>query len=163
MKNNPVFWLMWFLPAAAVVASFATLAIAMNDADRALPAIYHWEGERLDTDFERARLAAHIGIQATLDWDAAGRRCTLTLMPASQAPRALQLQLTHLRDAAMDRTLTLLRVSPGRYRADCDVLPPGRWRLALRDDAGTWSVRAPLDGPAAQIKLLAKDPAGGGA
>ena len=56
--RNPVFVLIWALPAAAVIAGVATLLIALEDADRALPASYHWEGARLDEDFERARRAA---------------------------------------------------------------------------------------------------------
>ena len=52
---------MWVLLGAAVIASLATLAIALRDADRPLPAAYHWEGEHLDRDFAlaRARGARH--------------------------------------------------------------------------------------------------------
>jgi hypothetical protein len=157
-KFNPVFWLMWLLPGAAVVASFVTLAIALQGADRALPSLYHWEGERLDADFERARQAARLGIQATLQWN--GAACTLTLAPATQDPRALQLHLTHTDDAALDRTLTLLRTAPGAYRADCAALPAGRWRLALTDDAGAWALRTQFEGGVTRLDLRARDPEG---
>ena len=58
LRANPVFWLIWLLLGACVVASFITLAIALRSADRALPASFHWEGTQLDADFARARVAA---------------------------------------------------------------------------------------------------------
>jgi hypothetical protein len=157
-KFNPVFWLMWLIPGTAVVAGLGLVVVAMRDADRALPALYHWEGERLDVDFERARMAAQLGIRATLQWEAGA--CILTLTPASQDPRALQVHLTHANDAALDHMLTFLRASPGRYRADCAALPAGRWRLALTDDAGAWALRTQFEASVTRLDLRARDPAG---
>lgn len=163
---NPVFWLMWLLPAAAVIASFATLAIALRDADRALPANYHWEGERLDADFERARRAAQLGITARIEWSAADGTCTAALTPASAGGEALELRLTHGVDAGLDRMLRLVRVDGGpggnSYRAPCTPLPQGRWRVALQDAAGSWAVRANVEGAPASFELRARAPEGPG-
>jgi hypothetical protein len=156
---NPVFWLMWLIPAAAVVAGIGLVVVAMKDADRALPAMYHWEGERLDADFERARQAATLGIHAALEWRPG--QCSLRLTGAT-APRALLIHFTHADDAALDRTLTLLRHTDGDFRGACDRLPAGRWRVALTDDAGTWSVRAQVEGAAVHLAMRARDPAGPG-
>lgn len=155
---NPVFWLMWLIPAAAVVAGIGLVVVAMRDADRALPAMYHWEGERLDADFRLARQAATLGIRAVLEWKHG--RCTLRLTGGAAAPRALLIHFTHADDAALDRTLTLLRRADGDYRGACERLPAGRWRVALTDDAGTWSIRAQIEGAAVHLALRARDPAG---
>lgn len=158
MKPNPVFWLMWLLPGAAVCASFATLAIALDGADIKLPASYHWEGPALDADFERAKRAVALDIQATLEVDAGARECVLTVSgPASDS---LQLLLTHSNDAGLDRQVLLRRTAGGEFRAACASLPPARWRIALDDKAGGWSVRARAEGSLERVELEARDPDG---
>jgi hypothetical protein len=161
MNRNPVFWLMWILPGAAVLAGFATLAIALRHGDRPLPDFYHWEGERLDADFARARVAAQLGLHAALQLS--GGVCTVTLSGDAGDSRALNLQLTNAGDANLDLRLSLQRVAIGTYRAPCAALPRGRWRLALQDDANTWSMRASFDGVPERLALQARDPAGQGA
>jgi hypothetical protein len=156
---NPVFWLMWLIPGTAVVAGLGMLAVSLQSADRALPPLYHWEGDRLDADFERARAAANLGIRATLQW--ADGACTLALSPATQQPRALRVHLTHTSDATLDRNLTLMRAAPGNYRAACTALTSGRWRLALTDDAGAWALRAQFEGAVTRVELRARHPEGG--
>ena len=161
-RFNPVFWLMWLLPAAAVIAGFATLAIALRDADRPLPTGYHWEGERLDADFARARRAAELGIAAKFDLSGAGGQCAVTITPASAGGNALELLLTHGVDAGLDRMLRLTRVTDDEYRSPCAALPRGRWRIALQDAAGSWALRASSDNPRTSFELHARMPEGPG-
>jgi hypothetical protein len=158
LRNNPVFWLMWALPGAAVLAGFATLAIALHGADRPLPEAYHWEGERLDSDFARQRAAATLGIRIV--FEAAGGRCVAHLAASSADPAALDVLLTHGVDAGLDRALKLPRVAPGEYAADCVAPPAGKWRISIDEPAGAWSVRDAVDGRLSRVELRARDPAG---
>jgi len=158
-KANPVFLLMWALPGAAVLASFATLAIAMHGADHALPEAYHWEGERLDADFARQREAVKRGVLVT--FAATGGRCVARLETSAGDPAALDVLLTHGVDAALDRALKLPRVAAGEYAAACAPPPAGRWRISIDDAAGAWSVRAATNGTLARVELRARDPGGG--
>ena len=157
LKRNPVFWLMWAIPGAAVLAGLSMVAIAMQDADRALPDIYHWEGERLDADFERARQAARLDVQAELLFE--GSQCRVRLQGAE--PPALRLHLTSGSDFGRDQAVNLARSAAGDYRAACVALDRGKWRVALQDDANTWSLRAQLDQPAQRIELRARLPESG--
>ncbi len=157
-RKNPVFWLMFLLPGAAVAASFVTLAIALGGADRALPPGYHWEGERLDEDFDRARRAAALGIRGTLALNAG--ECVLTL--AGVDSPHLRLLLTHSNDAGLDRQVLLKRGAANEYRAACAEVPEGRWRLALEDDAAGWLLRQNAVGSLAQVELVARNPEGEG-
>jgi hypothetical protein len=159
IKRNPVFWLMWILPGCAVLAGFTTLAIAMHQADRALPALYHWEGDLLDADFDRARTAHRLGLAGELEFVSGS--CRLTLHGAD-AP-ALQLMLTNGIDAHQDRLVTLTRGADGVYHARCAPLAPGKWRIALQDAASTWSLRTQLDEAATRVELRARTPDGPGA
>jgi uncharacterized protein len=155
-RSNPVFWIMWLLPAAAVVAGLATLVIALRNADRALPTSYHWEGEHLDQDFARQRLAASHGIE--VDVASGGGECAATLRHAPDDPVSLTLTFTHSSDAGLDRVVLLRRVQPGQYRGTCAPLPPGRWHVALEDEAGAWAIRARFDGGKEWLVLRARDP-----
>jgi hypothetical protein len=159
--RNPVFVLIWALPAAAVIAGVATLLIALEDADRALPASYHWEGARLDEDFERARRAAQLGLAASFDLSAGAGQCSVTLAPSVDAD-VLELRLTHGSDAGLDRMLRLTREDDGSYRSACAATPLGRWRVALADVAGSWALRGAADGPLTSFELRARAPEGPG-
>lgn len=157
LQRNPVFWIMVLIPTAAVFAGLSMVAVAMQDADRALPDLYHWEGERLDADFERARQAARLGLGATLELREGA--CIVTLANAPDAA-SLQLQLTNGSDAKLDRKLALIRADAGLYRAPCEALPRGRWRVALQDAGNTWSLRGNADEAFARFDLRARDPEG---
>jgi len=163
VRKNPVFWLMWLLPGAAVVASFVTLAIALQDADRALPALYHWEGERLDADFERARNAARHNMRATLAFAGGKEPCTAMVIPALGGPPSITINFTSTSDSSLDRTLTMQREQAGMYRVACEALPRGRWFVTLQDAAGAWALRGSLNDKAQVAVLQARDPAGDGA
>ena len=158
LRTNPVFWLMWALPGSAVLAGFATLAIALHGADRPLPEAYHWEGERLDTDFARQRAAVTLGVRIV--FEAAGGRCVAHLASSSGDPAALDVLLTHGVDAGLDRALKLPRIAPGEYAADCTALPAGKWRISIDEPAGAWSVRDAVDGRLSRVELRARDPGG---
>lgn len=157
-RHNPVFWIMWLLPAATVVAGFATLAIALDGADRPLPADYHWEGDRLDADFARARNAAALGLAST--FEVHGGSCRVVLNGSANDPASLNLLLTHGSDAGLDRRLRLTRTGDGDYRAACAPLDAGKWRVLLDDDSSRWSLRGITDGRFERLELRARPPGG---
>jgi hypothetical protein len=156
LKKNPVFWLMWAIPAAAVLAGLGMVVVATKSADRALPDIYHWEGERLDADFERARAAVRLGLEAELL--IVEGRCRLVLRGAQ--PRTLSLRFTSGSDATLDRALTLNRGDDGAWHADCAPLTLGKWRVALADADDTWALRTQIEAPREYMKLMAHAPEG---
>ena len=160
LRGNPVFWLIWGLLGAAVIGGLATLAIALTNADRQLPATYHWEGEHLDRDFALARVAAAHGIEVTFATDAAAGQCSATLRNAPGDPQALTVLFANGSDPGLDRVLLLARVAAGEYRGACSPLPEGRWRLALEDDAGQWSIRGQLGSGLDRLELRARNPDG---
>jgi len=156
-RSNPVFWIMWLLPASAVVGGLVTLGIALRSADRALPPGYHWEGEHLDQDFAQQRLAATHGIEVDLEWQAAGE-CTATLRRAPDDPATLTLMFTHSSDAGLDRVMLLRRTQAGVYTGNCAPLPMGRWRVAL--ESGAWAIRTQVSGNRTRLALHARNPDG---
>jgi hypothetical protein len=158
LRANPVFWLIWLLPAAAVVAGLTTLGIALRNADHPLPPEYHWEGERLDRDFAQARVAAAHGIEVTFVANQAG--CSATLRHSPSDPEALSLLFANAANPDLDRALRLPRVAPGEYRGGCEALPAGRWRVSLEDAAGEWAIRTQVSGKVDRLELRARNPEG---
>jgi uncharacterized protein len=157
-RANPVFWLMLLLPAAAVCASFVTLAIALRDADRALPQAYHWEGAGLDADFARLRAAAAHATEMRLELR--DGQCIAHVVRAPDGAATLELRLTNAADARRDRVLELKRVAPGQYRAPCEPPAAGRWRVAVEDGARRWAIRAQVAGTLDGLTLPARHPDG---
>jgi len=139
---NPVLWLVIALPLLAVVASLASLALAVTRGDPELPKDYHWEGAALDHDQQRLALAASEGITATISYQPDTQRCAIALHGA--APAQLRLDLVHPTDPRADRRLMLARAGAGgdaTYEADCAGLPAAHWWLEVSDDAGRWMLR----------------------
>jgi uncharacterized protein len=158
LRANPVLWFVCALLGATVIAGLTTLAIAISQADRELPANYHWEGESLDRDFALMRTAAAHGVEVS--FTAAPGQCSAQLKSAPGDAAALNLLFVNASDASLDQAVRLERVAPGVYRGTCRALPDGRWRIALEDDAGQWAIRAQHQGPVHNLRLRARNPEG---
>lgn len=154
--RNPVLLLTWGIPLAAVLASFLTLGIALSGTDTPLPEDYHWEGMRLDRDFERARRAAELDVRATLQVLAAEGLCRIELRLAGRPPEALDLALVHGTLPALDQRVRLLPAGAQRYEAPCRAPPAGPWRIGLADAGGLWSVRVSTSGALAAVAVSAR-------
>ena len=161
MRANPVLWFVWLLLGSTVIAGLSTLAIALREADRELPASYHWEGENLERDFALQRNAAAHGIEVSLAVDAARGQCSARVKSAPNDPSALNLLLVNATDVNLDQAVRLTKTAPGVYGGAC--LPPaeGRWRIALEDDPVSWAIRAQLTGHVDGVALRARKPQGG--
>jgi len=152
-RANPVLWLVIGLPALAVVASFASLGIAILHGDKELPASYHWEGKGLEGDEARIAEAARLGLTAQVQADAVAGRCTVQLPEA--AGDAIRLDLTHPTETAADRHFVLQREGgSSQYGGACPPLPTAHWWVQVGDPAGTWLLRGRAKGALAAPLLL---------
>jgi hypothetical protein len=159
LRANPVLWFVWLLLGSTVVAGLSMVVVALRDADRELPASYHWEGERLDRDFALLRNAAAHGVELRLSVGVEGQ-CAASLRAAPNDPAALSLLFVS-HDRSLDQAVRLARQAPGLYRGACQPLPEGRWRISLQDEAGTWAIRARHQGVLDGLVLRARNPEGG--
>lgn len=141
------------IPTVAIVASLATVALALVHGDRELPAEYHWEGFRLDRDFARFERAFELDVRGTLEIDAG--HCRLALEQRGTPPESVELNLAHATLPELDRRVTLQRVG-SRYEADCDSVPAGSWWVELNDPAGEWAVRQHVWGSLARADIAAR-------
>jgi hypothetical protein len=159
--RNPVFFLAWGLPAVAVMACLLTIFITVRNPDAQLPEQYHWEGFQLDRDFSRAARAAQLRVNATITGLNHPGVCELRLRMDEPKPDLLVLTLAHGTKPALDQRVTFQRVpvQPGwndaasRYRAQCQSLPEGHWRVELVDAVNDWSIRQNVRGSLDHVTL----------
>jgi len=157
--KNPALLLSLGIPTLAVLASIGTLIIAIARPDGELPEQYHWEGFQLDRDFDQAKQASDLNVRANLSRSSADGACRLKLSMSGAAPDRLMLILTHSTQPALDRRLTFNRVgASSTFKAPCEALPPNaRWRAALSEPDGTWSIRQYVIGPMESWALQARE------
>lgn len=152
--RNPVFWLAWGLPVAAVVASVATLIVTLRNPDGQLPEQYHWEGFQLDRDFSRAAKAAELHVSATLGGFDTFGHCTLRLRMTGPAPTELTLLVAHATKPELDQRVIFHRLpretgwnnDATDYTGECRAAHEGHWRLELIDNVNGWAVRRSVRG-----------------
>jgi hypothetical protein len=156
-RPNIALWAMIGIPAATVVASAITLALAYGGAEPQLPERYAWEGAALDRDVARASRARALGLGAELAIAADGRVTVRLTRAGSAAPmpaRSPTLHLTHATRPALDRSVALAAgAAPGLYEGRLDDLPPARWLVQLDDGGGEWQLRSRLETPGGAVRL----------
>jgi len=155
-RFNPALIAVVALPAFAIVASLGTVAVAVMSGDRPLPEQYHWEGFKLDRDFERSAQASKRDVHGTLKVSGADSTCRLSLSLDGPLPPELELALIHGTLPALDQRVRLVLDDAAIYEARCEVRPDGSWRIELSDPDGIWSVRQHVNGSLAHVEIAAR-------
>jgi uncharacterized protein len=153
---NAVVLLTIGLPLFAIVASVGTAVVAVTSGDPPLPDQYHWEGDKLDHDFQGSQRAAALGLQARLELQPVAGRCHLSLGLKADLPPALDVSLVHGSRPELDRQLRFLRSgNSSTYVAPCPTIPPGQWHIELQDPNGGWTFRQEWSGTTSAIAMSA--------
>lgn len=167
-RVNAVLSIAIVLPLIAVLGSFLTLGVAMLHPDSELPEQYHWEGMKLERDFERAGRAAALGVEAVLDGFGSEGACNLKLTMRGLAPSSLTLRMIHATQPSLDQLVRLSRTAArsletlthADYAGECRAAPRGHWRIELADAENHWSIRQTVRGPLSRARLEAGSPRG---
>ncbi len=154
-RHHPIFWAMIGIPAAAVLASFYTLYLAVSGSEPELPPQYVSEGSALDADIARAQRAIDAGITLRIDWlqqQPPAIEADYVSKSGVAAPATLKVRMTHATLPALDQTLTLVRVvGTERYRASIDSLPSGAWLIEV--SAADWRLRGRIESSGGAVIL----------
>ena len=145
-------WFLIVLPMSAVVASFATLVIALQNQPTLVRDDWYAHGVDINEVLAREREAAKRGIAGSIELDGSGRIVTLTL-GGVDASDELSLDLRHPTHAQRDLTLKLQPAGAQRYRGASDHRIDGTWDVTLRPADASWQVER-------RVWLTAMQPAG---
>jgi len=147
-------WLLFAGPAAVAVAGFVTIWLAITSSDGLVADDYYKRGLAINQVLARDRLAASLGIRATVSQDRQGA-LKVVLSGGTSPPPALTVQLIHPTRAGDDRTLVLIPMARGVYRSAAVLIPAGRRYVILGDEAGSWRLTGEWTLPALRPLALA--------
>ncbi len=151
-------WFLIALPACVVVASLVTVYIAVDNADSLVDDNYYKEGLAINEQRALDRAAAAMDLEAKVTFDGLTGEVVVDLAGGAQKPGNLQLLLSHPLNAELDRTLELVFLGQGRYRADVSGLPPHRYYLRLMPAPDpAWRLDGEIDLDAARKARLTPD------
>ena len=142
-------WIILTMLGGTIIACMVTIYIAVTTQDSLVAADYtrHGKGinERLEKDLAAQRRDIRLAPTAQRQPDGSVVfAVSLSSGAGEPAPEFLRLQLAHPTIGAQDRSLTLVQVQPGQYRAQTQDLMAGYWHLSLEDPSGLWRVRSRL-------------------
>ena len=153
-------WLIIFLPACAVVASFATLYVAAKNPPELVVENYSsieaTNARNVSQDNEATRLA----LSAELNFGrtaASGTEVELRLQAndTQALPSRIVLRVVHGTQAAQDAMVELAGMA-GNY-AGLIKLPSGNYDIFIEDTQGTWRLTKRVAGQPATINIHAPD------
>ncbi len=150
----PFVWLLIALPLTAVVAGFTTLWLAIQSDDGVVEDDYYRQGKEINRVLARDQAAAKLGLESTLEIDAAHQQLALRLRARPEAilPPAVEIRFLHATRAGLDRSLIVSRNGDGSYRAPLPQLAPGHWNVQLA--ANDWRLTGSLRVPGAATLVL---------
>lgn len=152
------FW-PWFLiaiPAASVIASVATVILALRQPDGLVVDDYYKQGLAINRVLERDRRARAMGLSARVRLDTQTHRVALGLKSdVDVAPGQLVLRLLHPTRAHMDQAVTLRANGDGAFAATIAPLQPGHWHLQVESEQTGWRLVGRLRVPGQHQTRLA--------
>lgn len=137
--QEPIAWLVFGLPAVAVVASFITLAIAITGADSLVVDDYYKQGLAINEVLAREERATAAALAFTPELSDQGALILrFTAQQGFSFPDQIDLQLNHATRDDVDRKLPMSHGGNGIYVAKVGKLEAGPWYV----DASTaqWRV-----------------------
>jgi uncharacterized protein len=136
-------WFLIILPLCAVVASFATLKIAMDNADALVADDYYKNGKAINMDLGRLQYAKQLGMQFSLSFDEDRLLISQHGGPAYSA--ALKVEFYHPTLAQKDFKLMASADGENVYRVSLTSPLEGTWEVRLASFDDRWRIQKRLD------------------
>lgn len=132
-------WLLMLGPALVIVAGSYTCWLAFSRPDALVVDDYYVQGKAINQDLRRDRVAAGMGLHATLGYDPAAGILQGQLQASAGAPgNALRLHLVHATQPEKDIWLTLQPDRNGVFSVPLPMLEHSRWQVEIEDARRLW-------------------------
>jgi hypothetical protein len=146
-------WMIIFLPACAVAASFATLYIAARNPPEMAVTDYTSIEAIAAEQTARDQRARELGISAQIEFSGETVAAKVISNELADLPPVLTLRVQHSTTAEFDRRTNL--ASDGSVYTGSIALPSGAYDLHLEDPKRTWRLSARVSGRPDTIALEA--------
>jgi hypothetical protein len=131
-------WFIIAIPASSVLVGTLMLTLAIRHPDPMVVDNYYKEGLAINQQLDRQLLAAELGIQALVRFDADRERLTIEPLDPMLVQGPLKLLLIHPTLAGRDRIEILQPDTRGHYSLDLPESGNGRWHVALESEPDGW-------------------------
>ena len=136
--REPLAWMVFAIPAAAVVAGAVMLVLANATWDGLVADDYYQRGMQINRSLARDAEAARLGLEAVVSFPAPGVvEARLTSVdgdaPAVAGPR-LELRFARAGRAGADVEVPMHRDTGGTWRGILPALPAGKWYAELGNE-----------------------------
>jgi uncharacterized protein len=142
--REPWPWLLMAGPATVIVASLATLYLAVRSEDGLVVDDYYRQGLAINATLAREERARLLGVSATMEISAHRDRVLVEVRGSSKNATRLRLRLVHPTRTGQDQTAILLMQPGGTYGASIRPLAQGSWRILLEDEVSRWRIEGTL-------------------
>jgi hypothetical protein len=134
-------WFLIALPSTAVIASFASLAIALRNADSLVRADWSDAGENINVELALEREAQMREIAATIIFDSHSNRLLVSLVGRVDEIDRIAVELRHPTDAGRDVALSLAGQDGGVFVGESPAAVTGSWYLTIAPPQRQWLLR----------------------
>ncbi|PID61744.1 MAG: hypothetical protein CSB44_05785 [Gammaproteobacteria bacterium] len=130
-------WILISIPAVSVLLGILMITLSLSTNNSLVVDDYYKEGKAINQRLERDRLAASLGVTASIETSGTDGIIQLEFDDTAAAdalPPSLQLQWIHVAFAEEDRTIVFEHVGAGRYVAvggAAGFPDDGHWNLQL--------------------------------
>lgn len=140
-------------PAIVVVAGIATAWIATATSDGLVVDDYYKQGLAVNQTLARNEAAAVMRLEARLRLADGRAELHLVSRAGAALPAQVRVTLAHPTRGGEDQSV-LLAGAKGDYSGRIAAMGPGRWYVAIEDEAGTWRLAGSLRLPESPVALI---------
>lgn len=151
-RREPWVWFLAAGPLTVIAAGFVTLWLALASDDGLVTDDYYKQGLAINQALGRDRMAAALGLRASV---LAGPERVRVVLTGSRMPAALRLQLSHPTRRGKDQEVALTAAAAGVYEGWLPAaVRAGRWRVLLEDAEKSWRLSGEWPTPQEEPLIL---------
>jgi uncharacterized protein len=153
--KEPWAWLVFILPAVAVIASFTTYYIATSNPDSLVIGDYYKKGKAINLEISKIKQAQKLGINFAMQLNSND----LIIRPTGIEKEfpLLNVNFYHPTLAEKDFYLALTADGNGDFRHHFDHPVTGKWRITLSPFENNWRIENVIHLPQANFVAIKPD------
>jgi len=154
--KEPWAWLVFILPASAVVAGITTYIIANSNPDPLVVGDYYKKGKAINLEISKVKHAQKLGMRFALKQS--GNELIVKPTGIDKEFPVLNLNFYHPTLAERDFYLALTADGNGHFRHIFDESVKGKWRLTITPFENHWKIQKTITLPQSEFINIIPNP-----